>query len=156
MPCARHPVLKPVHLQRPPTLTILYMYCTEFVQYMIVRVGGHPAVMAQWHTTGGSSQRCPGVNSQRLPAFSCSSIFALSHLNPAWGEMLWASCYYILCDVTEFCTCMCTQLTLYWSVCINASYINLQICVHVWYISCSHRNKVWLVQWVVKFCQDYS
>ena len=26
--------------------------------YYIVRVGGRPAVMAQWHGTGGSSQRC--------------------------------------------------------------------------------------------------
>ena len=26
-----------------------------------MRVGGRPAVVAQWQNTGGSSQRCPGV-----------------------------------------------------------------------------------------------
>ena len=34
-----------------------------------VRVGGCPTVVAQWQSTGGSSQRCPGFDSQRLPAF---------------------------------------------------------------------------------------
>ena len=47
----------------------------------------------------------------------------------------------ILCDVTEL-FCMCTQLTLYRPMCINVSYINIQMCVHVWYISRSHRNKI--------------
>ena len=28
------------------------------------------AVVAQWQSTGGSSQRCPGFDSRRLPAFS--------------------------------------------------------------------------------------
>ena len=34
-------------------------------------VGGCPAVVAQytWQSTGGSSQRCPGFDSRRLPAF---------------------------------------------------------------------------------------
>ena len=31
--------------------------------------------LAQWQSTGGSSQRCSGFDSQRLPAFSLSSIF---------------------------------------------------------------------------------
>ena len=31
--------------------------------------------MAQWQSTGGSSQRFPGFDSRRLPAFSLSSIF---------------------------------------------------------------------------------
>ena len=34
------------------------------------------AVVAQWQSTGGSSQRCPRFDSRRLPAFSLSSIFA--------------------------------------------------------------------------------
>ena len=36
------------------------------VQYVqrIVRVGDCPAVVAQWQSTGGSSQRCPGFDSQ--------------------------------------------------------------------------------------------
>ena len=38
-----------------------------------VRAGGCPAVVAQWQSTGGSSQRCPGFDSQRLPAFSLSA-----------------------------------------------------------------------------------
>ena len=41
----------------------------------IVRVDGRPAVVAQWQNTGGSSQRCPGFDSWRLPTFSLSSIF---------------------------------------------------------------------------------
>ena len=56
-----------------------------------MRVGGRPAVVAQWQSTGSSSQRCPGFNSQWLLAFSLSSIFAsyhLIHLFPAWGKML--------------------------------------------------------------------
>ena len=52
-----------------PTLTILYMYIEG-----IVRVGGCPGVMVQWQSTGGSSQRCPGFNSQRLPDLSLSDL----------------------------------------------------------------------------------
>ena len=35
------------------------------MQYIwrIVRIGGCPAVVAQWQSTGGSSQRCPGFES---------------------------------------------------------------------------------------------
>ena len=46
----------------------------HIVQYIqrIVRAGGFPAVVGQWH---GSSQRCLGFDSRRLPAFSLSSIF---------------------------------------------------------------------------------
>ena len=41
------------------------------MQYIlrIVRVGGCPAVVAQWQSTGGSSERYPGFDSQRLRAF---------------------------------------------------------------------------------------
>ena len=46
------------------------------VQYMYVRVGGCPAVVAQWQSTGGSSQRRPGFDYWRLSAISLSSIFA--------------------------------------------------------------------------------
>ena len=35
-----------------------------------IEVGGHLTVVAQWQSTGGSSQRCPGLDSRRLPAFS--------------------------------------------------------------------------------------
>ena len=45
--------------------------------YRIVRVGGHPAVVAQCQSTGGSSQRCPGFDPWQLPSFSLSSIFCL-------------------------------------------------------------------------------
>ena len=38
--------------------------------WRIVRGGGCPAVVAQWQSTGGSSQRYPGFDSRRLPAFS--------------------------------------------------------------------------------------
>ena len=34
-----------------------------------MRAGGCPAVMAQWQSTGGSSQRCPRFDSRRLPTF---------------------------------------------------------------------------------------
>ena len=39
------------------------------VKQRIVRVGSCPAVVAQWQSVGGSSQRCPGFDSRRLPAF---------------------------------------------------------------------------------------
>ena len=32
--------------------------------YRIVRAGGCLTVVAQWQSTGSSSQRCPGFNSQ--------------------------------------------------------------------------------------------
>ena len=43
-----------------------------------MRVG---AVVAQWQSTEGSSQRCPGFDSCRLPVFSLTSIFASEHPN---------------------------------------------------------------------------
>ena len=46
------------------------------VQYIYVRGCGCPAVMAQWQSTSGSSQRRPGFDYWWLPAFSLSSIFA--------------------------------------------------------------------------------
>ena len=49
----------------------------KYVQpvWKIRGVGGCLAVMAQWQSTGGSSQRCPGFDSRRLLAFSLSSIY---------------------------------------------------------------------------------
>ena len=47
------------------------------VQYMYVKDGGHPVVVAKWQSTGGSSQRCPGFDSWRLPAFSLFLYFRL-------------------------------------------------------------------------------
>ena len=57
------------------TLEINEFRCYE-VKRRIVGTGGCPAVVAKWQSTGGSSQRCPGFDSRRLPAFSLSSIFA--------------------------------------------------------------------------------
>ena len=48
----------------------------QYIQ-RIVRVGGCPAVVAQWQSTGGSSQRCPGFDSRRLPAFFTFLYFRL-------------------------------------------------------------------------------
>ena len=41
-----------------------------------VRVGGRPAVVAQWQSTGGSSQRCPGFDCRlfHFPLFSPHNI----------------------------------------------------------------------------------
>ena len=44
--------------------------------HFCLRAGGYLAIVAQWQSTGCSSQRCPGFDSRRLPAFSLSSIFA--------------------------------------------------------------------------------
>ena len=44
--------------------------------YYIVMVGGCLVAVAQWQSTGCTSQRCPGFHSWRLTAFSLSSIFA--------------------------------------------------------------------------------
>ena len=43
----------------------------------VLRGGGCPAVVAQWQSTGGSSQRCPGFDSRRLPAFFTFLYFRL-------------------------------------------------------------------------------
>ena len=42
------------------------------VQYIlrVVRIGGHPAIVAQWQSTGGSSQRCPGFDSRLAGLFT--------------------------------------------------------------------------------------
>ena len=51
--------------------SVTHLAATQHVQYTqrIVGVGGCPAVVAQWQSTVGSSQRCPGFDSQWLPAF---------------------------------------------------------------------------------------
>ena len=46
-------------------------------KYSKVRVGGCPVAVAHWQSTGGSSQRCPGFDSQRLPAFYTFLCFRL-------------------------------------------------------------------------------
>ena len=51
-----------------------------------MRAGGCPAVVAQWQSTGSSSQRCPGFDSQRLlafsfPLFSPHNIFIINYIN---------------------------------------------------------------------------
>ena len=45
------------------------------INQMLATIGGCLAVMAQWQSTGGSSQRCPGFDSRQLLAFSLYSIF---------------------------------------------------------------------------------
>ena len=53
----------------------IYIYIYEKSTVQLASVGGCPAVVVQWQSTGGSSQRCPGFNYWRLPAFLLSSIF---------------------------------------------------------------------------------
>ena len=48
-------------------------------------VGGCPAVVAQLQRTCGSSQRCPGFDSWRLPPFSLASILTRLFSGGAWG-----------------------------------------------------------------------
>ena len=55
-----------------PTLTISVRFMS---------VDGCLAVVAQWQSTGSSSQWYPGFNSRQLPVFSLSSILASKHLN---------------------------------------------------------------------------
>ena len=43
-----------------------------------------------WQSTGGSSQRCPGFDSQQLPSFSLSSIFA------SYSDQKWQDCHFCL------------------------------------------------------------
>ena len=67
------------------------------VQYMyrIVRVGGCPAIVAKWQSTGSSSQRCPGFNSRQLPAFfaflysSIHNIQVNLWLTWVWQQKVW-------------------------------------------------------------------
>ena len=47
------------------------------------------ALMAQWQSTGGSSQRCPWFNSQWLPVFSLSSVFDLNSLMIIVAMAIW-------------------------------------------------------------------
>ena len=44
--------------------------------------------VAQWQSTGGSSRRCPGLDSRQLPAFSLFLYFALFGVvcRPRWWE----------------------------------------------------------------------
>ena len=55
-----------------------------------IRVGGCPAVVAQWQSIGCSSQRCPGFNFRRLPAFStfCFNSFISSMKNDALSKAI--------------------------------------------------------------------
>ena len=51
-------------------------HLVPLVQYIwrIVKAGGCLAVVAQWQSTGSSSQRCPGFDSRQLPAFSLGQV----------------------------------------------------------------------------------
>ena len=51
--------------QKIPSISRDPMLSEDFL-----RVSSCLAVVAQWQSTGNSSQRCPGFNSWRLPAFS--------------------------------------------------------------------------------------
>ena len=51
-------------------------FSTTCAVHRIVGVGGSPAVVDQWQSTGGSSQRCSGFNSRQLTPFSLVSICA--------------------------------------------------------------------------------
>ena len=69
-----------------------------------IEVGGHPAAVAQWQSTGGSSQRCPRLDSRRLPAFSLLSIFYRSkivHESYSSHDMIKEQCC-LLCIVFNF------------------------------------------------------
>ena len=66
-----------------------------------MRVGGCPAVIAQWQSTGGSSQRCPGFDSRRLPAF-----FTFLYFRPITSNFLYYSIVYFDC-ITAFKVLQC-------------------------------------------------
>ena len=75
-----------------------------------LRVGGCPAVVAQWQSIGGSSQRCLGFDSWRLPAFFHFALFSshniqipLSHANKITTNILWCCYRFFPVFVTPWC-----------------------------------------------------
>ena len=46
----------------------------------VVRIGGHPAIVAQWQSTGGSSQRYPGFDSRLAGLFTFLSFCLLANI----------------------------------------------------------------------------
>ena len=62
-----------------------------------MRVGGCLAVVAQWQSTGGSSQRCPG----RLLAILLSSIFTSIPLLTCTLSVE-SDAIFLECDVTAY------------------------------------------------------
>ena len=54
-------------------------WAASTLQLSHVRIGGCPAIVAQWQSTGGSSQMCPGFNSQQLLA---TGLFHFPLLSP--------------------------------------------------------------------------
>ena len=60
---------------------IQYHLCSIYIE-RIVRVGGCLPVVAQWQSTGCTSQRCPGFDSRQLPAFCTFLYFCLITSNP--------------------------------------------------------------------------
>ena len=57
------------HTEWLPGVWLRHSVPPEQYTWKIVRVGGCWAVLAQWQSTGGSSQRCPGWDSQGMLAF---------------------------------------------------------------------------------------
>ena len=103
------------------------------VQYIqrIVRVGGCPAVMAQWQSTGGSSQRCPGFDSQRLLAFftflyfrliTSKFIYSLMHLKNYQREINATN----MCELHSCTLHLFMQISVYILTCAHNF-----VCIHV-------------------------
>ena len=76
--------------------------CDWGIQYHLwSTLWGLVAVWLLWFSgrAGGSTQWCPGFNSWQLLALIFTFLYfplttsIISYLFPAWGKMLWASCY---------------------------------------------------------------
>ena len=102
-------------------------------------VGGCPAVVAQGQSTGGSTQRCPGFDSRRLPAFFTFLYFCLITSKFIYVGLLWTSigftfrCETICADIQRlpsiFATeslCYAAKCLYYWPTLNTISFLNTQ------------------------------
>ena len=107
-------------------------------------VGGCPAVMAQWQSTGGSSQRCPGMTPGDCQPFSLFLPHNIQiHLyTPVTGFVQYM---YSLCR-----TCTCFARTHETTSCPNKSYFMLFSFIAT---TCQFWWLVWLCCFLDQFMQ---
>ena len=87
-----------------------------------MRFGGCLAVGAQWENTGGSSQRCPGFDSQRLSVFFLFSSKFLyfqrearsSEQNPHFCIKCGYKCAVQICNHCLACSTLSLDLLFFW------------------------------------------
>ena len=89
-------------------------------------MGGCPVAVAQWQSTGGSSQKCPGFDSWRLLAFRYFSLHNIwTPLFPAWGKILSA------CFILFICLFICLFVYLFVFIFFIFIWFVLELSIHL-------------------------